>query len=256
MRVTVCELSDDPAAFEREWAGLVAHLKSASSDLVLLPEMPFGEWFAWNKTYDPGSWNELVRANDAFIASRLSELSPATVAATRAVNRGDRRLNVGFTWSSESGATERHVKAYLPDEDGVWEASWYHAGEPRYEVFDLGPARAGFLICTEMWFPEHARALGRSGAQIILSPRKTGSSTIEKWLVAGKADAVIGGCFALSANSRNSRHTDFGGGSWIVSPDGDLLGITSRDEPFVTVVVDPAEADRAKNTYPRYVGQP
>ena len=38
----------------------------------------------------------------------------------------------------------------------------------------------------------------------------------------------------------------------IVSPDGDVLAVTSRSEPFATVDVDLANAERAKSTYPRY----
>ena len=46
-----------------------------------------------------------------------------------------------------------------------------------------------------------------------------------------------------------------GGQGWIVGPDGEILGITSREQPFVTVEIDPQKADRAKKTYPRYVKQ-
>jgi len=32
-----------------------------------------------------------------------------------------------------------------------------------------------------------------------------------------------------------------------------VLGVTSRAQPFLTVSIDLADAERAKGTYPRYV---
>jgi hypothetical protein len=50
-----------------------------------------------------------------------------------------------------------------------------------------------------------------------------------------------------------SRSEDLGGQGWAVGPDGQVLGVTSRARPFLTVSIDLAEAERAKSTYPRYV---
>jgi N-carbamoylputrescine amidase len=112
---------------------------------------------------------------------------------------------------------------------------------------------AGFLICSEIWYPEHGRAMGKRGAHLLLTPRRTGTATVEKWLVAGRAAATGSGCFSLSSNSVNSRNTDFGGGSWVIGPDGDVLALTTVDRPFATIEIDLSDAERAKSTYPRYM---
>jgi N-carbamoylputrescine amidase len=39
----------------------------------------------------------------------------------------------------------------------------------------------------------------------------------------------------------------------VVSTDGEVMASTSPGEPFVTVDIDLALAERAKSTYPRYV---
>ena len=47
---------------------------------------------------------------------------------------------------------------------------------------------------------------------------------------------------------------EWGGTGWIIEPqEGEVLGTTSRDDPFLTLELDPAVADAAKSTYPRYV---
>ena len=72
-------------------------------------------------------------------------------------------------------------------------------------------------------------------------------------MVGGRAAAIVSGAFSLSSNWTASEDGgDFGGRAWVIDPDGVVLGITTSEEPFVTVAIDPGVADAAKRTYPRY----
>jgi len=119
----------------------------------------------------------------------------------------------------------------------------------------------GFQICTELLFTEPAREIGRRGAQspareigrrgahLIAAPRATGGH--RRWQMAACMAAVMSGCFVASANRRSDDNAAFAGGSWLVSPEGEILGETSADMPYLTVEIDLEEANRAKDTYPR-----
>jgi N-carbamoylputrescine amidase len=102
MRVTVCELNDDPAAFELDWQNLAAHVRQEKSDLVLLPEMPFAPWIALQREPDPRTWHAAVDAHARWL-DRLGELAPAQVVCTRPINNAGKRLNEGFTWDALGG---------------------------------------------------------------------------------------------------------------------------------------------------------
>lgn len=253
MRVTVCELNSEPDQFEADWGRLAEHLRGNPSDLVLLPEMAFYTWFAWTRAVDDAVWRAAVDAHTHWL-TRLPALGARWVLGSRPVDLAGARLNEGFIW--EAGRYQAtHHKYYLPDESGYWEASWYQRGDGRFALAAAGPAAVGFCICTELWFLERARAYGRAGAHLIATPRATEKGTVDKWLVAGRAAAVSAGAFSLSSNHINppGRDADLGGQGWIVGPDGAVLALTSRAQPFVTLTLDLAEADRAKATYPRYV---
>ena len=44
------------------------------------------------------------------------------------------------------------------------------------------------------------------------------------------------------------------GTGWIIEPEeGNVLGLTSQENPFLTIDIDLKIADAAKDTYPRYV---
>jgi N-carbamoylputrescine amidase len=254
MRVTVCELSDGAADFARDWEQLVAHVRSERSQLVLLPEMPFHPWFAVAPEFDVTVWQAAADAHERWLA-RLIELAPAVVLGTRPVTREGRRLNEAFVWSDDIGYRAAHHKYFLPNEDGFWEANWYSRGDGTFAVQQCAAVRVGFQICTELWALDQSRTYGRQGVHIVATPRATPYATLDKWVVGGRAAAVCAGAYALSSNHVSSvrERVHLGGQGWIVGPDGDVVALTSRDQPVQTADIDLAAAERAKATYPRYV---
>jgi N-carbamoylputrescine amidase len=254
MKITVCELNNEPDDFARNWEMLASHVKVEKSGLVLLPEMTFYPWFGWKKEYDPSVWEEAVDAHEKW-ELRLQELAPATVLGTHPVNHDSKRLNEAFIWEEEADLQAAHSKYYLPNEEGFWESSWYDKGDKDFVAIQTDQALIGFVICTEIWFFEHSRTYGKEGVHLIACPRATPKSTLDKWLVAGRAAAVVSGAFCISSNRINlsGKGADLGGQGWIVGPDGDVLGQTTQKKPFLTVDIDLNKADQAKRTYPRYV---
>lgn len=250
MKVTVCQLHDGSAALENDWRQLVAHVRMEASDFVLLPEMPFFPWFAGSRTFDPAVWAAAVEAHNAW-ERRLTELAPAVVAASRPIDFGNERYNEGFVWERATGIRGAHAKAYLPNEEGVWEASWYHAATPDFVPVQVREERLGFLICTELWDLEQARLYGLERVQLLVTPRLTAAATLDKWLAAGRVAAILAGAYGLSSN-RFAESGDFGGQGWIIDPDGAVLALTSAAQPFATATIDFDVARKAKSTYPRY----
>lgn len=253
VRITVCQLANDTEALLKDWQQLVSHVKAEASDLVLLPEMPFYPWIAKTRQFDPETWQAAVAAHDNWL-THFRDLSPANIIGTRPINSAGRRLNEGFVWDSKSGYRAAHAKTYLPDEEGFWEATWYDRGPVDFKPVDLGQARVGFLICTELWFMQHARAYGQQAIHLLACPRATPRSTLDKWLAGGRAAAVVSGAFCLSSSLITlGGPKEMGGPGWIISPDGDVLATTSADHPIVTLEIDLSDAEEAKKTYPRYV---
>jgi N-carbamoylputrescine amidase len=253
LRITVCELDCESSALEEAWSRLLSHVKERSSELVLLPEMPFYRWFPATRDYDANTWARAVEAHERWVA-RLPELAPAAVLGTRPVNRGNARYNEAFVWEPTRGLRGAHLKSYLPDEEEFWEASWYQPGSKEFAPFEVGAVRAGFQICTELWSMENARLYGKAGVHLIACPRGTPHSTLDKWLAGGRASAVVSGAFVLSSNrvSVPGSVPSLGGQGWIVGPESEVLARTTPDEPFATMEIDLSQAERAKRTYPRY----
>ena len=255
MKVTVCEMANQPGRFEQDWETLVGHVRSAHSDLVLLPEMPFHPWLASTKKVDAGLWQTSIKLTDTWL-SRLEELAPATVIGTRPVVKNGLRLNEGFIWDTNAGYRAIHDKNYLPDEEGFWEASWYDRGQCDFSLAQSKQAKIGFLICTELWFNKHARDYADQGVHLVVCPRATPKASVDKWIAGGRTAAVVSGAYCLSSNYSGTRADgpEWGGVGWIIEPEeGEVMGQTSAAHPFLTMEIDLSVAENAKRTYPRYV---
>jgi len=244
-------MDDDVNRFADEWEALVRHVRREASELVLLPEMPFYGWFAMSPMFDKSIWNEAVATHGKWM-KRLVELAPAMVIGTRPINRKGRRFNEGFVWTKGRGTSGVHLKSYLPDEEGYYEASWYDRGDRKFSAFGTSRCRVGLLICSELWAMQHARTYGMEGAHLIAVPHAAPMSSIEKWIAGGKVAAVISGAFCIASNRTGERKgIKFGGSGWIIDPDANVLGLTSEERPFVTADIDRRKAEAAKKTYPR-----
>ena len=207
-------------------------------------------WIFAGRRFSRGVWDRSVEEHGRWMG-RLPELGAALVAGSRPVEVGARRFNEGFVWSTGGKVTGHHRKRYLPDQPGFYESSWYARGERKVSAFEARGWRTGFLICSDLWSVWNARSYGKDGTDMIMVPRATGLS-VDKWLAGGRAAAVVSGAYCLSSNRPGGRGAaKFGGLGWVVGPDGEVLGLTSSDEPFVTIEIVREKARGAKMTYPR-----
>ena len=254
MKVGVCEAPPELEVGTPAWEELCRRVRQESPDLFVLNEMPFGRWIAAAPEFDRGPWEDAVAAHENGLA-RLGELGASAVAGSRARELEGRRVNEAFLWSADAGVRGIHTKQFFPDEEGYHEARWFEGGERHFHVAEQAGFKAGFLLCTEMMFNERARAYGRDGAQLILSPRAVGEASLRRWLVAMRMAAVVSGCYVLTSNrgGTDANGQLFGGRGWIIDPAGDLVAQTSADTPVAFHDIDLEFVERAQKEYPCYV---
>ena len=251
MKATITQVN--AAQLETEWTKLIQHVQANESELLLLPEMCFAPWFCAGRERDEGIWQAAVESHGCWL-ERLPESGAKIVIGTAPRNVNGKRHNVAYVWTAEEGLRWIHGKTYLPDEDGYWEASWYDRAPIDFQAAAVGGIRIGVMICTEIWFMQHARDYGKQGIHLLLNPRSTPAYSNAKWLAGGQSAAVAGGAWCLSSNhAGQADHVQLGGAGWTSDPDGHVLAVTTADRPFITLDLDLQAADAAKTTYPRYV---
>lgn len=255
VKVTVCQLDSRAAFIDAGLEALSAHVKSAGSKFLLLPEMGLSDWLAADPTPDAERWMSAVADHNRRIDSLAGLGADAVVGTRPVVKQNGSRRNQAFVWTADRGAAPVHEKYYLPDESGYWEHTWYDRGEKSFDLARALGMRIGVQICTEMWFFEWARHYRDARADVLCIPRVTPHGSVQKWLAGGQAAAVCSGAYCLSSNlwCPPGDKVDCGGLGWIIDPEGNVLAQTDAENPFATVDIDLEFARKSKSTYPRYV---
>ena len=252
MKIAICQLPNELSHDGLDWKRFVRRIERAQPDVTVLNEIPFGPWISREPAFDEYLAAESIEAHAAALPV-LHDL-PGAVIASRPVRNRDRLANEGFLLAGGSYRAVHH-KQYFPQEPGFFEAAWFGSGRAGFETFDHAGVRFGMLLCTEIMFNEWARHYRRRGAQVIVLPRASGTSTAA-WHTAARMAAIVSGCYVLSSN-RVSTHLDdeplFGGVGFAYSPTGDLLQETSDGLPLAVVEIDLDLVKRAQRGYPCYV---
>ena len=126
-----------------------------------------------------------------------------------------KRLNVAYLWTREEGLRWIHAKTYLPNDEGYWEANWYDRAPIDFQPARIGACSIGLMICTEIWFLQHAREYGKRRVHLLLNPRSTPWQTNDKWLAGGRTAAVVSGAYCLSSNHAGQVGRATAGWRWL-----------------------------------------
>jgi beta-ureidopropionase len=133
----------------------------------------------------------------------------------------------------------KYRKTHIPHvAPGFWEKFYFRPGNLGYPVFDVGAATIGVYICYDRHFPEGARVLGLSGAEIVFNPSATVAGLSEHlWKLEQPAHAVANGYYIGAINRVGYEAPwnigEFYGSSYFCNPRGQIIAQASRDRDEV-----------------------
>jgi N-carbamoylputrescine amidase len=251
--IAIVEWPDGLLSGSGAWEKVAADVAAAAPDLLITNEMPFGAWRPINPAFDKSEAAQWIDEHEHGLAA-LASLTAKAVLSSRPVPHAGRLANEAFV--IEAGTYRPlHRKQYFPEETGWQEASWFGAERSTYKPHQILGLSVGVLLCTELMFNEHARALGRNGADLIVTPRATGRG-VASWETATRMAALVSGAYIASSNrvgSASQGGPDFGGHALIVERGGGGLIHSSAKAPLVIATLDQARTHAAKLVYPCYV---
>jgi beta-ureidopropionase len=135
----------------------------------------------------------------------------------------------------------KYRKNHIPHVNpGFWEKFYFRPGNLGYPAFDTAYARIGVYICYDRHFPEGARALGLSGAEIVFNPSATVAGLSEYlWKLEQPAHAVANGYFVGAINRVGHEQPwdigEFYGQSYFCDPRGQIIAQAPRDQDALVV---------------------
>jgi predicted amidohydrolase len=225
---------------------VINSLRGAKADLLVLPELFSTGYLFLNE-------EELRRSAetipDGLTVSKFLELAKkqSTNLVFGIAERADDKLFNTSVLVTAKGECFVYRKLHLFDR----EKNLFSPGDKELEVFDIGEAGIGMMICFDWIFPEVARSLALKGADIICHPSNL--------ILPHCQDAMVTRCienrvFAITSNitgteKRRKEELTFTGRSQIVDPKGRVLAQANAEEEKLCIIeIDPLLAKDKKVT--------
>jgi N-carbamoylputrescine amidase len=148
-------------------------------------------------------------------------------------------------------------KMHIPDDPLYYEKFYFTPGDLGFPSFETRFGRIGVLICWDQWYPEGARLMSLSGANILFYPTaiawhpaeksEHGAAQLDAWRTIQRSHAIANGVFVAAVNrvgfeGPRDSGLEFWGSSFVADPFGQVIAQASTDKEEILV----AECDLAR----------
>jgi N-carbamoylputrescine amidase len=262
--------SADPAANIETTVQGIRTAAAQGAKLVLLQELHGSLYFC--QTEDQASF-ELAETIPGPTTDRLgeiaAELNTVIIASIFEKRASGLYHNTAVALDNDGSIAGCYRKMHIPDDPGYYEKYFFTPGDLGFTPVDTAAGRLGLLVCWDQWYPEAARLMALSGAELLLYPSAIGwdmQDPVEErvrqhdaWLIVQRGHAIANNLPVLVCNRTGheddpSGQTDgihFWGGSAAIGPQGELLAQAATDSAEVVVVdIDLERSEQLRRIWP------
>lgn len=170
--------------------------------------------------------------------------------------------NTAVVFDADGRPAGTYRKMHVPDDPLYYEKFYFTPGDLGFCSFPTRFGRVGVGICWDQWFPEAARLVALSGAEVIFYPTAIGWQSDEKepfgasqhsaWETMMRSHAVANGLFVAAVNRTGVEgQLEFWGASFACDPNGNVLARAGHDaEQTLLVPCDLAQIEAARTHWP------
>ena len=248
----------------------ISDLAQRGAQLIVLQELHNSLYFCQTEDVEkfdlaepiPGPstsfFGELARENGVVIVTSLFERRAPGL-----------YHNTAVVIESDGSIAGRYRKMHIPDDPAYYEKFYFTPGDLGFKPIDTSVGRLGVMVCWDQWYPEAARLMALSGAEILIYPTAIGYAASdtpdeqqrqrEAWTTVQRGHAVANGIPVLAGNrvghepdpSGQTEGIQFWGSSFIAGPQGELLYRASEDEEESIIVnIDMTHGENVRRWWP------
>ncbi|WP_019611734.1 carbon-nitrogen hydrolase [Thioalkalivibrio sp. AKL7] len=251
-------------------AAAVAEAAANGARLVVLAELHTGPYFCQTEdlaTFDraeaiPGPSCErlsaIARDNGVVLVGSLFERRAAGL-----------YHNTAVVFETDGRPVGTYRKMHIPDDPGYYEKYYFTPGDTGFVPIDTSVGRLGVLVCWDQWYPEAARIMALSGAELLIYPTAIGwdpQDTPEEqarqqdaWMTVQRGHAVANNLPVIACNrtghepapSGHAPGANFWGTSFVAGPQGEILARAGEAQPeILTVELDRGRTEAVRRQWP------
>jgi len=250
----------------------ISMIKDASNngaELIVLQELHQTDYFCKNENVenfnlalswedDKKFWGEVAKKYNVVLVTSLFE--------KRAVGLYH---NSAVVFEKDGSIAGMYRKMHIPDDPGFYEKFYFTPGDLGFKPIQTSLGKLGVLICWDQWYPEAARLMALSGAELLIYPTAIGwfdsdkedekQRQLEAWIAIQRGHAIANGIPVLTVNrvgfekdnSKVLKGIRFWGNSFVFGAQGELLAQANNvDETILYCDIDLTRTQNVRDWWP------
>jgi len=184
--------------------------------------------------------------------------------------------NTAVVFDADGSLAGQYRKMHIPDDPGFYEKFYFTPGDAvrndgssGFTPIDTAVGRLGVLVCWDQWYPEAARLMALSGAEMLIYPTAIGwdvtdepdeqARQLDAWVTVQRGHAVANNLPVIAPNrigtepdpSGTSDGIRFWGNSFICGPQGEFLSRADEDtETILSATIDRHRSESIRRIWP------
>ena len=254
----------------QQTAQMVAQAKAQGAELVVLQELHATPYFC--QTEDPCYFDlaeSVPGASSRFLGQLAQQHAVVLVGSLFERRASGLYHNTAVIFDTDGQLKGCYRKAHIPHDPGYYEKYYFAPGDSLMRPIKTSLGQLGVLVCWDQWFPEAARCMALSGADLLIYPTAIGwDSTASQtenerqfaaWQTVQQGHAIANVLPVLTCNRVGleedpSGRTDgqrFWGGSFVCDQQGQILAQAATDKSqLLNVTIDLAQTDQLRRQWP------
>lgn len=271
IKVGICQQSyrADRAANRRSNLEAIRCLALQGAQLVVLSELHDSLYFCQEENVDNFDLASLQKDFIEEYAAVARENGVVVVASMFERRAAGLYHNTAIVIESNGKVAGKYRKMHIPDDPAYYEKFYFAPGDLGFHAIDTSVGRLGVLVCWDQWYPEAARLMALSGAEMLIYPTAIGwESTdtpeekerqLDAWVTVQRGHAVANGLPVITVNrtgheadpSGRTEGITFWGNSFIAGPQGELLFRAPASKDTLKVVeIDLRRSEQVRRWWP------
>lgn len=253
-------------------AKLQAKIRDLSNDgaeLIVLQELHNGLYFCQTEDTNVFEQAETIPGPSTDQFGKLAEeLGVVIVLSLFEKRAAGLYHNTAVIIEKDGSIAGKYRKMHIPDDPAYYEKFYFTPGDLGFKPIETSVGKLGVLVCWDQWYPEAARLMAMSGAELLIYPTAIGwESTdtedekkrqLDAWITIQRAHSVANGIPVIAVNrtgyeadpSGVTNGISFWGNSFVCGPQGEFLYHAEVGEETSIVKIDKKRTENVRRWWP------
>lgn len=247
----------------------IRNLAKQGATLIVMQELHNGLYFCQTEDTDIFDQAETIPGfSTDFFGAVAKETQTVIVLSLFEKRAAGLYHNTAVVLEKDGSIAGMYRKMHIPDDPAYYEKFYFTPGDTGFEPINTSVGKLGVLVCWDQWYPEAARLMAMSDAEVLIYPTAIGYESTdeddeknrqrEAWITVQRGHAVANGLPVIAVNrsgyepdpSGQTNGINFWGNSFVCGPQGEFLYQSPEEEDTHIIEINRNRTENVRRWWP------